>query len=533
MLSFAPERDPSDNPVQEMDFSTDSTFSSSDVRPRLSASLSAPFTSDEVQSRREYGTVTGAGMQSALPEETNATVRPQSLVSLRALAPDLLRGLLMVLQSLDHSALFMGAWQHGVAREQELDGRVMYQWNFTTAWVARLLTHLCAPGFMFLMGMGIVYFGQSRTVTSNWSTKQMAFHVAMRALVLALVNQILFGWLGLWIVNIVLLALAINYLLGGFLWIAIDACEKALTRLLISETPRPEASESQLLLRDNSQIPEKPPQVVKISWHIHNLVLLVLTGVTIWWNHWLSPYHGRCEDDIMSPGTSWGPAFDFWFYPVQSEHIMSVFPPLGWISFVILGLLYARIVLARRWSRTTINVGNALAGVVLLFIFILTRLFQFGNLSQNCLRMPEQLLHPNDNPFLVDFKSFLYTVKYPPDLAFFTLTMGVNFLLLAIFGLIPIGYARRSPMLMIFGTSALFFYVIHLLLFQGLALPVKMLFGHDVGFKDPRGNPMEGTGNSPVFWITWLLGLGILYPLCRRYSRFKSTKGRDSVWRFF
>jgi hypothetical protein len=200
---------------------------------------------------------------------------------------------------------------------------------------------------------------------------------------------------------------------------------------------------------------------------------------------------------------------------------------------LILGLLYARIVLARRWSTTTINVGNALAGVVLLLIFILTRLFQFGNLSENCLRMPEQLLHPNDNQFLADFKSFLYTVKYPPDLAFFALTMGVNFLLLAVFGLIPIGYARRNPMLTIFGTSALFFYVIHLLLFQGLALPVKMLFGHDVGFKDPRGDPMDGTGNSPVFWITWLLGLGILYPLCRWYSRFKSTKGRDSVWRFF
>src|SRR5690349_21591826 len=80
----------------------------------------------------------------------------------RAMAPDLLRGLLMVLQALDHCAVALHTWEHGVALDMERDGVVVDSWNHATAWTIRMLTHLCAPGFFFLLGMGIVYFGRSR-----------------------------------------------------------------------------------------------------------------------------------------------------------------------------------------------------------------------------------------------------------------------------------------------------------------------------------------------------------------------------------
>ncbi|KAN0064537.1 hypothetical protein ACQY0O_002165 [Thecaphora frezii] len=97
----------------------------------------------------------GAADQSVTSTATATTV------SARVLAPDLLRGLLMVLQSIDHSAMHLGVWRHGVAKENESDGAVMHEWNPGRAWFTRMATHLCAPGFMFLLGMGTVYFTQS------------------------------------------------------------------------------------------------------------------------------------------------------------------------------------------------------------------------------------------------------------------------------------------------------------------------------------------------------------------------------------
>lgn len=112
--------------------------------------------------------------------------------------------------------------------------------------------------------------------------------------------------------------------------------------------------------------------------------------------------------------------------------------------------------------------------------------------------------------------------------------MSFNFFLLAFFGALPPRVAQRIPALMTFGTSALFFYVLHLLIYSGLAVLVKTWFGHPLGYTDPfTQKPAVGIGNTPVYWIMWLLGLAVLYPLCRWYSRFKGEKPPDSVWRFF
>lgn len=112
--------------------------------------------------------------------------------------------------------------------------------------------------------------------------------------------------------------------------------------------------------------------------------------------------------------------------------------------------------------------------------------------------------------------------------------MSFNFFLLAFFGALPTGIARRIPGLMVFGTSALFFYVLHLVIYFSIGAGVKAWFGHDLGYTDPfTHQPAIGVGNSLAFWLTWILGLAVLYPLCRWYGGFKSKKGPNSVWRFF
>jgi len=477
-----------------------------------------------------YGSVPGG------PAAT-AAVLSQSKQSARVLGPDLLRGLLMILQSLDHGALTLGAWQHGVAVETEGDGTIVNHWNIPQAWVARTLTHLCAPGFMFLLGMGVVYFGRSRTKL-GWPAWKMIRHFAIRAIVLIIINQLLaitFFGLKLMLFNIVLVALAVNYFLAGIIWLVINASEHYLSRLLDYWTTDKDARRPLLTGQAQEAQTDRDTgsRTANMLWHINNVVLLALAVVTIWWNVWFSPHEGHCLLEQSQPSKSlW---FTFWFYSVRTEHVMSGFPPLAWLSFAILGLLYGRIVTARPWKPAAVNASNAAFGVVLLVLFVFTRLFQFGNLSEDCLQMPEQLAHPDKNQYLVSFRSFFYIIKYPPSVAYFCFTMGLNHLLLAMFGALPANVSRNIPTLMNFGTSALFFYVAHLLLLMLVSRIVNPLFGHDLGrpdMRDPTKNQV-GLGPGPGFWVTWLAVLAILNPLCKWYGRFKSSKGADSIWRFF
>ncbi|KAL8726103.1 MAG: hypothetical protein Q9166_006921 [cf. Caloplaca sp. 2 TL-2023] len=495
-----------------------------------------------------YGTLNGTVNGSPTANDTIKDAQKPT-ASPRALSPDLLRGLLMVLQAVDHCSVSQGAWRHGVALESEQDGTVVNKWNDPVPWTARMLTHLCAPGFMFLLGMGVVYFGRSRSKL-GWSSWQMAKHFAIRAFVLAAINELLFtlpfGRGRIIILNIILLALAVNYLLAGLLWLAVNVSENALSKLIESSFASPNDDAEQPLLQDASRYSSTKSVstwAMSCSWHVHNGMLLALTIITIAWNHWLSPHHGRCPTDT-SPGysgptqpnsTSLGPWFDFWFLTVQYSLVISPFPPLAWLSPTILGLLYGRIVLSRNWKAYTFNACNAFFGVLLMVLFVLTRLLHFGNLSEQCLRMPEQLASPGRNQYLASFRSFFYIIKYPPSFSYIAFTMSINFLLLALFGALPEKLAKSIPTLWTFGQSALFFYIVHLLLYFGMGNLLKIWFGHELGYISPMtGKQAVGTEGKPaVMWVTWLVGLAILWPLCRWYGRFKSTKGINSVWRFF
>lgn len=148
--------------------------------------------------------------------------------------------------------------------------------------------------------------------------------------------------------------------------------------------------------------------------------------------------------------------------------------------------------------------------------------------------MPEQLAHPQRNQYLASIKSFFYITKYPPSPSFFALTMSVNFGLLAFFSAIPPAIATSIPGLMNYGGSALFFYVAHMYLYSLLAIPARYFFEHDLPDKPPNEwEKTKGLGSSAPFWITWIIGLCILSPMCRAYGRFKAAQSTDSLWRFF
>ncbi|TKY86517.1 hypothetical protein EX895_004666 [Sporisorium graminicola] len=508
------------------------------------------------------------------------TASKPTSTSSRAVAPDLLRGLILLLMSLDHAALFLGAWLHGTPKQSESAGTPFTRWNFNTAYISRTATHLCAPGFFLLMGMGCVYFHRSRAKI-GWSRSRMVWHFTVRAIALTVVSEVMGATMmrryNILVFNIVLIGLAVDYLLTGLLCLVMDATEGAVTRWLdagLGEAvkQRVDGETRPLLSSDNGTLtaatltaPSTRSQT--LSFWLHNAVLALLTYITIFWNVWLSPNGGHCPPTSLSPsrspsstapiellallpatntaasavqqsasppGSHLGAWFDFWFYPVENEWVVSGFPPLAWISFCLFGMLYARIMLHKRWTARAVVAWNVGVAATLALLFVATRVLHFGNLSEGCLQMDEQHARPDANQYLVSVKSFFYITKYPPSPSFMFFTMAVNFAMLAVFSAIPPALATAIPGLMNYGGSALFFYVAHMYLYRLLSIPVRYFFEHELEDKPPNEwERTTGVGSTAPFWITWVVGLLLLSPMCRAYGRFKAAQSTDSLWRFF
>jgi hypothetical protein len=110
---------------------------------------------------------------------------------------------------------------------------------------------------------------------------------------------------------------------------------------------------------------------------------------------------------------------------------------------------------------------------------------------------------------------FLNTVKYPPSLAFTTMTTGVNLILLWAFSRAGEWVRRVLAPLSVLGRAPLFFYVLHLYVYLGI------------------GHLLTPDGVS-IPWMLpfWLLGLLILLPLCWWYARLKRRQSVRSLLRF-
>ncbi len=138
----------------------------------------------------------------------------------RLFSLDALRGLIIVLMALDHANHFI-ARQHSSG---EYWGGPFPVYHDSLTFLTRLVTHLCAPGFFFLMGVGMVLWADARR-KQGWSAWAIRGHFlfrggAMILLKLLLVNRAweLGGGWGIEIYIGVLFALGGAMMLGGLIW---------------------------------------------------------------------------------------------------------------------------------------------------------------------------------------------------------------------------------------------------------------------------------------------------------------------------
>ena len=124
-------------------------------------------------------------MASGLAAASRTTVEHE-VAAARLPSLDTMRGLIIVFMAIDHARGFIAKNHPGEFWGGPLPDYAGDVLDFLT----RLVTHLCAPGFFFLMGTGMALLAASRAQL-GWSNVRIIRHLALRGLALILLGQVL------------------------------------------------------------------------------------------------------------------------------------------------------------------------------------------------------------------------------------------------------------------------------------------------------------------------------------------------------
>ena len=329
----------------------------------------------------------------------------------RLVAVDALRGLIMMAMALDHARAF-------VAREHPFEywGAALPQYNDALPFVTRLVTHLCAPGFFFLMGVGMTLFATARR-RAGWSAGRIARYFVTRGILLLVVEQLIEN--PAWIL--------------GMMGAARDAA--AADSLTPSDGGGPMLVFGVLFALGASMV------LWSALVHTPSVVLLVLSTTAIIVTQLFTP--PQSQDAV-----AFAPLLRLLLIPGHTGIWFVLYPIIPWLGLTGLGIVFGR-------SLTTAETRggqHALGwGIVLLALFAVVRVHgAFGNIHV---------------PVPSGWIGFLNVTKYPPSLAFILLTLGVNLLLLSAFSAVSPWLPVWGAPLLTFGRTALFFYIVHLYLY--------------------------------------------------------------------
>jgi uncharacterized membrane protein len=180
-----------------------------------------------------------------------------------------------------------------------------------------------------------------------------------------------------------------------------------------------------------------------------------------------------------------------------SESLLIKYPVIPWLSIMVLGWALGRHANNFQAGKTRVSAQRVLwiAGAAALVVFVIVRASQgYGDM----------FLSRTDN----SWQQWLHVSKYPPSLSYATLELGLMSLILAGLARIePMIGVRKNGVFLVFGQTAMFFYLVHRLAFE---VPATY-FG------------LRGVGDlATTYWVAALM-LVLLYPACRWYRSVKAA----------
>jgi len=378
----------------------------------------------------------------------------------RLASVDLLRGSVMVLMALDHVRDFFSN-----ATFSPLDLAQTTPALFLTRWI----THICAPTFVLLAGMGAYLYGQRGRTRA-----ELARFLLTRGLLLIVLEFTImhFGWF---------FSFDYHFLLAQVIW-TLGWSMIALAGLIFLPI-----------------------------WMLAGIGALMIAGHNL--------LDGISAEQFGKLAWLWTILHQGGMLELAPGHMMLAFYPLvPWIGVMAVGYSLGPWLLRppadrRRWF-LRLGLGLTLGFLVLRWI----------NLYGDPRPWEQQASG------LFTFFSFLNTEKYPPSLLFLLMTLGPALLLLAAFDDLKADSALAQPLLS-FGRVPLFFYALHLIVIHAAAVgfsyvrygEAPWLFG--TGWMFRAGLP-EGYGYGlPVVYAVWAVILILLYPVCRRFAKLKRERG--------
>lgn len=222
------------------------------------------------------------------------------------------------------------------------------------------------------------------------------------------------------------------------------------------------------------------------------LVLLFSGAVVLIATDLLTPAVSRWTDPIH-------PILRLLLVPGGSRVLWVNYPLLPWLALTLFGLAFGI------WLKRNPTAARRCCLWIALGALALFWGLRLGNGFGN--------IRPRSSP---DWIGFLNVVKYPPSLTFVLLTLGFILLVLRLFFLLDKRSNCTWDPLLVYGSTPLFFYTLHLFLYAGIG----RLFA-------PRGTSL---GRMALYW---LLGLAVLYPLCVGFRELKRRCSSGSPLRLF
>lgn len=340
----------------------------------------------------------------------------------RLLYLDALRGLIMILMAVDHASFFI-AHQHPA----EFWGQPLPEYAGALPFLTRFVTHFCAPGFFFMMGIGMTLFAQSRRQL-GWSDSAIRKHFLTRGALL----------------------IVLQLFIENPAWILGPTAE------LGTEPP---GGGSQVLLHFGVLYGLGASMIVcAFLLRLNAIVLACISLLSVLVTQALIPGPDKVAE-LSSPLAR------LLLIPGHTNIVQVFYPLLPWLGLAVFGLIFARWILA---NPAAIPRKAALFGTGFLLLFLLVRLNAgFGN------------IHPVNNATWI---TFLSVTKYPPSLTYILLTLGVDLLLLALFARVVTTLRRWAKPLFVFGQTALFFYLAHLYLYAVMGLTIAPAGGTSLGW---------------------------------------------------
>lgn len=342
--------------------------------------------------------------------------------------------------------------------------------TYPTLFFTRWITHFCAPGFLFLSGVSASIAGQRRTRTA------LSVFLAKRGCWLLVVEMV-----------IMTLAITFDPLYHLIIWQVIWAIGWSMIILALLQ-------------------PLGRPVVAAVGFLLllgHNITDLLTL-----------PAEGSLGTFLRVALTSSGSMVQ-----IGHQRFLDLYAVLPWTALMLLGFACGQWCWNARVQVLTRQRRLLYMGLGALAFFVVLRAFNgYGD--------PRPWSHQAEG--WRTFLSFINVNKYPPSLAYSTLTVGAL--------LVGLGLAERmntafTRFLEVYGKVPFFYYVLHFYLVHLLCT---------IAFFATGGTFAEGTSGNLLFafrpanwgfslgvvYAVWALVIVLLYWPCRRFGQYKATHRR-------